>query len=466
MTKTMDSFLDAHNNTAIQNSMIGFDELMTPIIDPELGMKDHISTWIDSSHDHLNISKDDDFAFDESAIALPTIFNSPPNSVQSFSSNDDADCSANIFLNNSDDMIETEKSFDFVDERLQQPMKNSQDYLYAGPMAFHREIETLAYEQNYNSTSNGYFDDNEDDMIMEEVTPIVGNDLMFSERQIPQMAIKDEIRNNDTYDINMNEKPVHKARANLLARRTLNQPQIHLKIKMGTVLPNGNNNYIIEEPVPINNTTTPAVISTPQLINEILEKECEGKFDLINFIDADNEIPQTVEMVEINTSKENVEEQVSIAKIEQILPTPVASPQNKHHTECNDEVDDEIETKPTPIPVRAVRATKRRAATRTLDFSEVQPKRSRGRPPKTEPTILSPSEIKRLSSADLKYYQMRIKNNEASRRSRLNRKGKEEALFDEHQELEERNTQLTIQDLEIDRQIQKWTKRVMKLAVV
>lgn len=32
MTKTMDSFSDAHNNTAIQNSMIGFDDLMTPII--------------------------------------------------------------------------------------------------------------------------------------------------------------------------------------------------------------------------------------------------------------------------------------------------------------------------------------------------------------------------------------------------------------------------------------------------
>lgn len=32
MTKAMDSFSEAHNNTVTQNSMNGFDELMTPII--------------------------------------------------------------------------------------------------------------------------------------------------------------------------------------------------------------------------------------------------------------------------------------------------------------------------------------------------------------------------------------------------------------------------------------------------
>lgn len=170
------------------------------------------------------------------------------------------------------------------------------------------------------------------------------------------------------------------------------------------------------------------------------------------------EIPQTVEMVEMNqTSKQNIEERVSIANIEEILPTPVASPQNKQH-------DDEIETAVINIP--AVRASKRRACTRDIDFPEVQPKRSRGRPPKTEPTLISPSEYKRLSAADRKYYEMRIKNNEASRRSRLNRKGKEEALFDELYHLEERNQELQLQDAKMDISIEKWRKRLIKLAQV
>lgn len=264
-------------------------------------MKDQISTWIDSTHDHLNINKDDYYAFDDSAIALPTILNSPPDSVKSLSSNDDADCSANLFQNNSDDNIEAEKSFNFVDDTLRQPMKNSQDILYAGPTAFQMEIATLADEQDFNYMSDGYLDlmildKNDDDMMqIDKKTPIVGNDLMFGERQIPnQMVFKQEINTEDTtYDMNMNKEPVHKPQAKLLARRTVNRPQVQLKIQMA--IPNGDHNYITEDPIQTNNAITmpaavaPApVISTPQLINEILEKEYEGKFDLVNYIDADN----------------------------------------------------------------------------------------------------------------------------------------------------------------------------------
>lgn len=244
------------------------------LLDSEHGIKDNISTWIDSSHDHLNINKEDDFSFDDSAIALPTILNSPPDSVKSFSSNDDGDCSANFF--------EAEKSFDFVDDStLIQPMKNSQDFLYPGPMAFHHEIETLSGESLYSINHNVDFIKTEDDMMIDTKTPIVGTDLMFSERQIPQIDFKEEIKTGQ--DINMNKMPVHKAPVNLLARRALNRPQIQLKIKMGPVLQNGNSNIIHEEPVQQTNT---AVISTPQLINEILEKECD--FDLVKYIDEDN----------------------------------------------------------------------------------------------------------------------------------------------------------------------------------
>lgn len=251
-------------------------------------MKDNISTWIDSSHDHLNINNDEDFVFDDSAIALPTILNSPPDSVKSLSSNDDGDCTSN-FLNSE----ETEKSYNFVNEEaLIQPMPNSQDFLYQGPMAFQREIEMISCEQKFYQIS-GHNEDlvkSEDDMMIDVKTPIMGNDLMFSEHQMPTIAFKKEIKSEvncqPEQDINMNTMPVH--RAKLLARRSLIRPQIQLKIKMGpVVLQNGTNNVTVEEPVPNN---TAAVISTPQLIDELLEKESDlvNKFDLVKYIDDDN----------------------------------------------------------------------------------------------------------------------------------------------------------------------------------
>lgn len=234
----------------------------------------------------MKINKDDEFSFDDSAIALPTIFNSPPDSVKSISSNEDADYSINFLINDSNDMIETEKSFDFVNEALIQPMKNSQDFLYPGPLGFHEEIETVSCEQSYNMIC-GHNDDlvkNEDEMMFDIETPIVGNDLMFSERQIPQFGFRDEIKT-EVLDENMNKMPMQ-ATVKLLARRALNRPQIQLKIKMGPVLENGNSNKIIEDSVTVNN----AVISTPQLINELWEKECETEknFDLVRYIDGDN----------------------------------------------------------------------------------------------------------------------------------------------------------------------------------
>lgn len=168
-------------------------------------------------------------------------------------------------------------------------------------------------------------------------------------------------------------------------------------------------------------------------------------------------------MIEVNSPKriESAEETVTIPSIEQILPTPVASPK----IEPTLDNDDEIASPPTFTPER--RTTKRRAATRSVDFSdEYQPKRPRGRPPKTAPTTIPPAEYKRLSPSDRKYYEMRIKNNEASRRSRLNRKGKEEALFDKLDRLENENSNLKQMDLRMDVELRKWEKKLFKLVAL
>lgn len=258
-------------------------------------------TWIDSSHHNLNISKENDFiAFDDNSTLIPTVLNSPPDSVKSISSNDDADCSNSLFVNNNSDMIETEKSFDFVDV-LKEPMKSSQDFLYEGPMAFQREIEQLSGDEIF--YNNGVDDmdliKTEDDMTIEVKTPIRGDDLMFCTDQTPKCDfvymntnIKTEYQSqqnneqSEVMDTNMNVLPVN---AKLLARRAQLRPQLQLKLKMNPAVVNNNTINIVEEKTPVN-------LSTPQITNDVLEmmesvqqKETQN-FDLINYINAIDDV--------------------------------------------------------------------------------------------------------------------------------------------------------------------------------
>lgn len=254
-------------------------------------------TWIDSSHHNLNISKGNDFiAFDDTMLLTPTILNSPPESVKSISSNDDADCSNGLFVNNT----ETEKSFDFVDA-LQQPMKSSQDFLYEGPIAFQREIEQLSGDKifYYNSEDDMDLIKNDDDMTIEKKTPILGDDLMLSKHQAPKCdftymntAIKTEYQSeqpneqNKMMDTNMNVLPMN---AKLLVRRSKLRPQLQLKIEMSPTVVNNNTINIVEEKTPIN-------LSTPQITNDVLEmmesvQHTEPqKFDLISYINAFDDV--------------------------------------------------------------------------------------------------------------------------------------------------------------------------------
>lgn len=96
-------------------------------------------------------------------------------------------------------------------------------------------------------------------------------------------------------------------------------------------------------------------------------------------------------------------------------------------------------------------------------LSASAPKR-RGRPPKTTPTPISPSQLKHMNESDLRYFQMRNKNNEASRRSRVNRKDREQQIEDEAQDLESRYAELQNKERTLERDCKKWKDAVMKLA--
>lgn len=92
-------------------------------------------------------------------------------------------------------------------------------------------------------------------------------------------------------------------------------------------------------------------------------------------------------------------------------------------------------------------------------------KKRRGRPPKTSCSMPSPSQFSNLDEKDYRYQEMRHKNNEASRRSRLNRKEKEDSAMNECNKLEQTYESLCIKEKNLKRQVYKLRAALMKLAL-
>lgn len=88
---------------------------------------------------------------------------------------------------------------------------------------------------------------------------------------------------------------------------------------------------------------------------------------------------------------------------------------------------------------------------------EIKPAR-RGRPPKRNISISSED-----TNGDEKYREMRDKNNEASRKSRLKRKLKELAHEEEAKGLEDRNTKLKAQVEQLERTVNNFRNNLMQI---
>uniref|UniRef100_A0A182TCD3 BZIP domain-containing protein n=1 Tax=Anopheles maculatus TaxID=74869 RepID=A0A182TCD3_9DIPT len=93
------------------------------------------------------------------------------------------------------------------------------------------------------------------------------------------------------------------------------------------------------------------------------------------------------------------------------------------------------------------------------------PKR-RGRPPKAAGTVRDRSQYQHLSEADWRYREQRDKNNEASRKSRINRKDRELKLEMEADRLNAQHQKLSYEERRLQQDCQRWRKAVMKLALL
>lgn len=83
------------------------------------------------------------------------------------------------------------------------------------------------------------------------------------------------------------------------------------------------------------------------------------------------------------------------------------------------------------------------------------PKKSRGRPPKTHIEIIPKKKLAKMSLEQRKYAEYRLKNNQASRNSRRLRKIKDDDTFKELEHLQKVNKELKQKSENLDKKIEK-----------
>lgn len=157
-------------------------------------------------------------------------------------------------------------------------------------------------------------------------------------------------------------------------------------------------------------------------------------------------------MLDTKTLKRSADNLIKLEDIESLILTPAPSPAKRSRSDsyespgsnCSNSSDDSF------TPTVTKKSTGKR----------------RGRPPKTETEVLSPSKFPPMKDSDWKYVVMRHKNNEASRRSRLQRKGKETKIFTEAQLLEQDYDRLIKEEHELKKECAKWRRALMRLAVL
>ncbi|XP_075976342.1 uncharacterized protein LOC142976715 [Anticarsia gemmatalis] len=197
----------------------------------------------------------------------------------------------------------------------------------------------------------------------------------------------------------------------------------------------------------------PGDISTPVILNEVisLEKEkCTEILDPPEPWHMHNASPET--FTTLKTSPKVDYEPItpkSESHVESDNDDSKSSTSKRRHHDSEDS--DETYTPYSEQPPRKYKRRKPNVPIKDLILAlESQPKARRGRPPKRrESTVSSVCSVDENSSStstqEFKYRELRDKNNEASKRSRMNRKLKEQQMELLADELEEKNRKLRVQ---------------------
>lgn len=104
-----------------------------------------------------------------------------------------------------------------------------------------------------------------------------------------------------------------------------------------------------------------------------------------------------------------------------------------------------------------------------IHVNDFHPKRARGRPRKSALSadeikqLINSDKINRLSAHERQYHEMRLRNNEASRRARLKCKAVREALCAELVQLEALNEELIARERKLDEEVKLWEQKIINL---
>ncbi|XP_058063206.1 uncharacterized protein LOC131213226 [Anopheles bellator] len=243
---------------------------------------------------------------------------------------------------------------------------------------------------------------------------------------------------------------------------------------------------------------TPIALNTPDLTNDILDLEDE-KFDLLSFID-----PTTNEnSLQLNTCNLAAgERETIIEKKANVRPLSVFQQLQLPATSSGRSTSDIIMSNKkqgamkTPIfQLLTIESLSQLTSSIVDDNSlpnvhddtlngslssasstygdsssdvsfSTKPTKRRGRPPKTTGAVRDRTEYQHLSEADWRYREQRDKNNEASRKSRINRKDREIKLEQEADELNVQHQKLSHDERRLQKECKQWRKAVMKLALL
>lgn len=224
-----------------------------------------------------------------------------------------------------------------------------------------------------------------------------------------------------------------------------------------------------------------AVINTPDLTNDILDLEAEvldsdKPFDLLTYITSGSvecdivavspkEEKPTPDFSECNPTSLQLEKQETVTTLKDLF-----NPAKRQLPRITIEDLDELTESTNPKRARHSNAS---STTSSLygdiaseTSSTTSPPKRRGRPPKPVGSIRDRSEYQHLSEADMRYREQRDKNNEASRKSRINRKDRETRLEDEAKELKHHYSQLETEERQLISECARWRKAVMRLALL
>lgn len=232
------------------------------------------------------------------------------------------------------------------------------------------------------------------------------------------------------------------------------------------------------------------VASTPEITNQILD--LEKQFDLVQYIDSSNvsynshffkknhftnnvndfflQITATVvQPIEIKEEPEfESEEQPTFKRkssisIDELRGNHVKTPKYYNtRTRCSSPSTSTTSEYINPGSIQSTTSDD----SYSPSISRSKTTKKRGRPAKPVMELIDPTELANLSPDDLRYRELRNKNNEASRRSRLNRRDREVQLEEEAAELEQEYASLERKYERLLKNHDRWKDMLMKVALL